>query len=104
MSETPRSGRSDCKYGREELERSLTANGISYRWMKDLGGRRRSRPDSPHTGWRVEGFRAYADYMDSLAFATALDELIQLARKAPTVQGPPSGCGGSAIVGSSLMC
>jgi uncharacterized protein (DUF488 family) len=76
--------RRNPQFGREELERSLTANGIAYRWMKDLGGRRRFRADSPHTGWRVEGFRAYADYMDTPAFATALDELIQLARKAPT--------------------
>jgi len=32
----------------------------------------------------VEGFRAYADYMDMPAFAVALEELIRLARTAPT--------------------
>jgi len=52
--------------------------------MKELGGRRKARPDSPHTGWRVEGFRAYADYMDTPPFATALDELQRMAREAPT--------------------
>jgi uncharacterized protein (DUF488 family) len=72
------------QFGRQELERSLPANGITYLWMKDLGGRRRSRPDSPHTAWHVEGFRAYADYMDTPAFAAALDELLRLAREAPT--------------------
>src|SRR5689334_11774151 len=72
------------QFKREELERSLPAQGIEYRWMKDLGGRRRPRPDSPHTGWRVEGFRAYADYMDTPEFASALDDLLLFARSAPT--------------------
>jgi len=76
--------RRNPQFGRQELERSLPANGIRYLWMKELGGRRRARPDSPHTGWRVEGFRAYADYMDTPAFAAALDELQRLAREAPT--------------------
>lgn len=76
--------RRNPQFGRQELERSLPANGIAYRWMKDLGGRRRSRPDSPNTAWHVEGFRAYADYMDTPTFAAALDELLHLAREAPT--------------------
>ena len=73
--------RRNPQFGREELGRSLPAHGIAYLWMKDLGGRRRSHPDSPNTAWRVEGFRAYADYMETPAFAVALDELVRLARK-----------------------
>jgi hypothetical protein len=76
--------RRNPQFGREELERSLPANGIAYVWMKDLGGRRRAVRDSPHTGWRVEGFRAYADYMDTPTFAAAVDELLHLAQQAPT--------------------
>ena len=76
--------RHNPQFKREELEGTLPANGIVYRWMKDLGGRRRTRPDSPHTGWRVEGFRAYADYMDTPEFAGALDELLRFASAAPT--------------------
>ena len=76
--------RRNPQFGREQLERSLPSNGIAYLWMKELGGRRKARPDSPHTGWRVEGFRAYADYMDTPPFATALDELQRMAREAPT--------------------
>ena len=72
------------QFGRQQLERSLPAHGIAYTWMKELGGRRRAQADSPHTGWRVEGFRSYADYMDTPEFAAALDELIHLARQAPT--------------------
>src|SRR5262249_18803738 len=52
--------------------------------MKDLGGRRRVRPDSPNTAWRVEAFRAYADYMETEAFKAALGELMRLAREMPT--------------------
>ena len=76
--------RRNPQFGRRELERSLPANRIGYLWMKELGGRRRSRPDSPHMAWHVEGFRAYADYMETPPFAAALDELLRLARKAPT--------------------
>jgi uncharacterized protein (DUF488 family) len=71
-------------FGRESLERTLPAAGVEYIWMKDLGGRRRVRPDSPNTAWRVEAFRAYADYMETEAFKAALGELLQLAREVPT--------------------
>jgi len=76
--------RRNPQFGREKLEQSLPAHGIAYLWMKDLGGRRRSRPDSPHTAWRVEGFRAYADYRETPAFAAALDELVRLAHEGAT--------------------
>jgi uncharacterized protein (DUF488 family) len=76
--------RRNPQFGREALTRSLPRSGIAYRWMKELGGRRRSRPESPNTGWRVEGFRAYADYMETPEFAAALDELIRIARDTPT--------------------
>ena len=76
--------RRNPQFGREQLERSLPANGIAYAWRKDLGGRRRAQPASPHGGWRVEGFRAYADYMDTPEFAAALDELLHLSQQAPT--------------------
>ena len=58
--------------------------GIEYIWMKALGGRRKVRPDSPNTAWRVEAFRAYADYMQTDAFAAALAELLLLAPEVPT--------------------
>jgi uncharacterized protein (DUF488 family) len=76
--------RRNPQFNREQLERSLPASGMTYLWLKELGGRRRSRPDSPHTGWQVEGFRAYADYMETSAFASALEELLKLAREVPT--------------------
>lgn len=52
--------------------------------MPDLGGRRRPRKDSPHTGWRVDGFRGYADYMETDEFRAAFSLLLDLARRRPT--------------------
>jgi uncharacterized protein (DUF488 family) len=52
--------------------------------MEALGGRRRRRAGSPHTGWRVEGFAAYADYMDTPEFERAARELLDLARESCT--------------------
>jgi uncharacterized protein (DUF488 family) len=68
------------QFQREALERRLGQAGIAYRHLQDLGGRRSARaPDSPNTGWRVESFNAYADYMNTPAFQTALVELERLA-------------------------
>lgn len=71
-------------FGREQLEALLRAHGIDYVWMPELGGRRRPRKDSPHTGWRVEGFRGYADYMETDEFRAALARLLELAAAQPT--------------------
>ncbi|MEO8190628.1 MAG: DUF488 domain-containing protein [Acidobacteriota bacterium] len=62
------------------LAESLPASGIAYRAMPELGGRRKARPDSPHTAWRVEAFRGYADYMDTSEFQAALRTLEDFAR------------------------
>ena len=63
------------------LAESLPAAEIGYVGLPELGGRRRARPDSPHTGWRVEAFRGYADFMDTPDFAAGLDKLTALARE-----------------------
>jgi uncharacterized protein (DUF488 family) len=52
----------------ENLRASLRDAGIDYVGMPDLGGRRKPIPDSPHTAWRVDQFRGYADFMDSPEF------------------------------------
>ena len=58
------------------LAAALLNAGIGYRHLKDLGGWRKPRPDSPNTGWRNESFRGYADYMETPAFAAALEQLV----------------------------
>ncbi len=63
------------QFNPDDLSRSLHSAGIGYVAMPDLGGRRPTRDDSPHTVWRNPSFRGYADYMDSQAFEAALDAL-----------------------------
>jgi uncharacterized protein (DUF488 family) len=46
-----------------------------------LGGLRRPRKDSPNTGWRNEGFRGFADYMQTEEFEDALAALIRMSRE-----------------------
>lgn len=67
-------------FSREALVESLPAAGIEYRWLSELGGLRRPRPDSPNTGWRNESFRGFADHMQTAGFAAAVDELLALAQ------------------------
>jgi uncharacterized protein (DUF488 family) len=66
------------QFARESLERDLPRLGITYDFRGDqLGGRRgaSSTGMSRHPAWRVQGFRNYADYMDTPEFAEAVDEL-----------------------------
>ncbi|TAM84074.1 MAG: DUF488 domain-containing protein [Jatrophihabitans sp.] len=66
-------------FDREALAASLPAAGIGYRHAPALGGRRRGSAASVNTGWHHPAFRAYADYMQTPQFATALEELIRSA-------------------------
>jgi uncharacterized protein (DUF488 family) len=64
------------------LAAALDATGVTYQWLGDeLGGRRRSVPDSPNDAWRVAGFRAYADHMRSEEFERGLGRLELLGRE-----------------------
>jgi uncharacterized protein (DUF488 family) len=46
-----------------------------------LGGFRKARVDSPHTALEEEGFRGYADHMETLAFRDAAGRVLELARE-----------------------
>jgi uncharacterized protein (DUF488 family) len=61
------------------LRESLIERGIDYLLLKELGGRRQSRPDSPNTVWRNEAFRGYADYMETAGFTRGIAALLRLA-------------------------
>ena len=67
------------------LAQSLPAAGLQYVPFPSLGGRRRTSAGSANTGWRNDGFRGYADYMDTPAFEDGLRQLVVLAGAAPTV-------------------
>lgn len=71
--------RHNPQYGQDELPQSLEAVGISYVYMKGLGGLRPAVKDSINDAWRNASFRNYADYMQTPEFAQALDQLIRLA-------------------------
>ncbi len=76
--------RHNPQFGREEMERWVPKAGIDYRWLRDLGGRRKAEGESPHVALRHPAFRSYADYMESVQFTSALAELLELAVERPT--------------------
>ena len=63
---------------RDALPTWLPDEGVAYRWVEDLGGRRRlSGPESsPDTWWQVEAFRAYAGHTRTPEFREALREVL----------------------------
>lgn len=77
--------RHNPQYGQEALEESLPKVGISYTYMKGLGGLRPKAKVSVSAGWHNESFRNYADYMQTPEFETALSELIAKANGTHTV-------------------
>ncbi|WP_263145307.1 DUF488 domain-containing protein [Pseudomonas sp. RIT-PI-AD] len=67
------------QFGEGPLRAALAAQGIDYRWLPELGGRREPTADSPNTAWRNPAFRGYADHLDSAEFARGLDKLLAFA-------------------------
>lgn len=59
----------------------LAEEGIDFRWISRLGGRRGKQPVDPsiNAGWTHPSFHRYADYALSDEFAEGLEELIDLA-------------------------
>ena len=73
--------------------------GSSYCWAPELGGFRPVQQNSPNVALRHPSFRAYADYMETPAFAPALAELLAQAAAAKTANAESStiiGSGSSA--------
>ena len=71
-------------FARAALEAWLPEAGIAYLHMPELGGLRRPRPNSVNGGWRNDGFRGYADYMQQPEFWSALEQLRKLASERRT--------------------
>ena len=72
------------QFGSDALATALGEQGIGYRWIEALGGRRRADPASPNDGWRNDAFRAYADHIATEEFAGGLVELLTLASASRT--------------------
>lgn len=79
----PRS-RHNPQFNADTLPRYLRNRRIGYRHLKELGGLRHARADSPNTGWHNASFRGFADYMQSPEFAAAVVKLIELATEKVT--------------------
>jgi uncharacterized protein (DUF488 family) len=67
-------------FNKENLSAALIDAGICYEHLRELGGRRRPRPDSLNMTWRNESFRGYADYMETLAFREGVEHLLTTAQ------------------------
>ncbi|HEX6574401.1 MAG TPA: DUF488 domain-containing protein [Gemmatimonadaceae bacterium] len=66
-------------FSSDALSHSLIENGIHYRWLEPLGGRRRSDA-SIVNAWRHPAFSAYAEHVKSEEFAEGLMELLMLSQ------------------------
>lgn len=67
-------------FNRERLEMWLPEAGIEYRWVQELGGRRKKTlAHSPNVALRNDSFRNYADYMLSAEFQEAAGQIADLA-------------------------
>lgn len=73
------------QFAMDTLRTALEREGIVYHWAgRQLGGFRQPRPDSPHIALESEGFRGFADHMETEAFQRGVSQLVNLGTKAPT--------------------
>src|SRR2546425_9091868 len=79
----PRS-RHNPQFNQESLSERLKVSAIDYTLLKQLGGLRHSKADSPNMGWRNSSFRGLADYMQTEEFTKGVDQLIELAQNGQT--------------------
>jgi len=68
--------RHNPQFARAAMERWLPDCELDYGWLPALGGRRRPQAGSRHTALRNDGFRAYADHMETPEFVEGVDELL----------------------------
>jgi uncharacterized protein (DUF488 family) len=71
------------QFGKDALAQALPAAGIDYAWYEALGGRRSRPKDAPLSAWRVPAFAAYADYMNTEVFLSAMHKLLAWAARVP---------------------
>jgi uncharacterized protein (DUF488 family) len=73
------------QFAADVLAHDLARDGILYRWIPELGGRRRQSAASTNLAWRHPAFRAYADHIATEEFAEGLNEVLMLAHGLRTV-------------------
>ncbi len=98
--------RHNPQFGQEALEGELARAGLTYTYVKALGGLRKGVKDSINTGWRNASFRSYADYMQTDDFSEGIDELLASAGERHTAimcaEAVPWRCHRS-LVGDALL-
>lgn len=68
------------QFAQENLRAEVETIGLSYHWAgRQLGGMRKSTGASRHIALQSDSFRAFADYMETAAFKTAIRQLINMA-------------------------
>jgi uncharacterized protein (DUF488 family) len=94
-------------FNKDALAESLNAHGIRYEHFPELGGKRKSKPDSHNTAWRNASFRGYADYMETEQFQKGVERLLFFARSDPeSIRGRNGRDGGEAVnpCAIAIMC
>jgi uncharacterized protein (DUF488 family) len=76
--------RHNPQFNTDTLAESLKEAGLVSLHMPALGGLRKARKDSINNGWRNASFRGYADYIQTVEFWHALEELMMHGRQGPT--------------------
>ena len=79
----PRS-RHNPQFNEESLRAACTRAGIVWHWAgRMLGGLRAARADSPHIAL-TEGFRGFADHMQTDGFRKGAGQLLAMGARGPT--------------------
>ena len=93
-------------FNKDALAESLTAHGIRYEHFPELGGKRKSKPDSRNTAWRNASFRGYADYMETEQFQKGVERLLAFARSDGLGSRRNERDGGEAVIpcAVAIMC
>lgn len=71
-------------FGSDAMSEQLPRDGVGYKWIPQLGGRRSVLPGSPNGGWRNSSFQGYADHMASAEFANGLEQALAAAAQGRT--------------------
>ena len=74
------------QFNQQALKKELPKTNISYLWLKELGGFRKTGlgSASPNVALRSQGYRNYADHMFSNAFKEGGERLLCVGRKGKT--------------------
>jgi uncharacterized protein (DUF488 family) len=93
-------------FNKDALAESLNTHGIRYEHFPELGGKRKSKPDSRNTTWRNASFRGYADYMETEQFQKGVERLLAFARSDDLGSRRNERDGGEAVIpcAVAIMC